>query len=107
LEGRRGDALMTVLLRFMKVAQKIKKYTVVPSCPPRTGYQRSPLPTPPLCSLTPRAREGDFRDPEIAGDLRTISVDINPWESTGNRFTRRSGDVSPFFSPLLFFLHQY
>jgi len=63
--------------------------------------------TAPLGSLTPRAREGDFRDPEIAGDVRTISVDINPWGATGNRFTRRSGDVSPFFSPLLVFLHQY
>jgi hypothetical protein len=94
-----GHAWTTMLLRFLKVAQKIKKYTVVPSCPPRTGYQPSPLPTPPLCSLTPRVREGDFRASEIAGDLRTISVDINPWESTGNRCTRRSGDVCPFFSP--------
>src|SRR5262249_52547729 len=107
LDGRRGEAWPAVLLRFTKVAKKVKKYTAVPSCPSRTGYQPSPLPTPPLCALTPRVREGDFRDPEIAGDVRTISVDINPWEATGNRFTRRSGDVSPFFSPLLSLEHQY
>ena len=27
MEGRRGDALMTVLLRFMKVAKEVKKDT--------------------------------------------------------------------------------